>query len=341
MRAIWITKHGGPNVLSVRETPDPEPKKGEIKIRVKAAGLNFAEVSARQGLYPDAPKPPCVVGYEGAGIVEKLGEGVTAPAVGTRVMFMSYFGGMSDVVVVPPMQVAPIPASMSFEEGAAIPVNYLTAYRMLFDIARVRSGDRVLIHMAAGGVGTAALQLCKTIPNITTFGTASASKHDHVRAQGCDHPIDYRTKDYVEEIKRITNGEGVDYVFDPLGGKDWAKGYAVLREGGLIVCFGMANVAQAGSANWFRVLSTYFSRPKFDPFVMMGENKGVAGLNLGHMWHLQTMIQKGLTDCVALYEQGKIKPHLDGVFPFDKAADAFGRLEHGKNVGKVVLVPTA
>jgi NADPH:quinone reductase-like Zn-dependent oxidoreductase len=341
MRAIWITKHGGPNVLQVRETPDPEPKKGEIKIRVKACGLNFAEVSARQGLYPDAPKPPCIVGYEGAGVVEKLGEGVTAPAVGTRVLFMSRFGGMSDVVVIPATQAARIPDAMSFEEGAAIPVNYLTAYRMLFDIARVRSGDRVLIHMAAGGVGTAALQLCKTVPNITTFGTASASKHDHVRAQGCDHPIDYRTKDYVEEIKRLTNGEGVDFVFDPLGGKDWAKGYSILRESGLIVCFGMANVAQPGKANWFRAASTFLSRPKFDPFEMMGQNKGVAGLNLGHMWHLQSMIQKGLTDCVTLYEQRKIKPHLDGVFPFDKAADAFGRLENGKNVGKVVMVPTA
>lgn len=341
MRAIWITKHGGPNVLQVRETPDPEPKKGEIKIRVKAAGLNFAEVTARQGLYPDAPKPPCVVGYEGAGLVEKLGEGVSGPALGTRVLFMSRFGGMSDVVSVPAAHVVPIPDAMSFEVGAAIPVNYLTAHHMLFSVARVRAGDRVLIHMAAGGVGTAALQLCKTVPGITTFGTASASKHDYVRSQGCDHAIDYRTKDYVEEVKRLTNGEGVDFVLDALGGKDWTKGYGLLREGGLLVCFGMANVATPGKANWFKVIGTVLSVPKFDAMKMLDQNKGVAGVNLGHMWHLQSMIQKGLSDCVALYEQGKIEPHLDGVFPFDRAAEAFGRLEHGKNVGKVVLVPSA
>ncbi|MFO0682266.1 MAG: medium chain dehydrogenase/reductase family protein [Sandaracinus sp.] len=340
MRAIWITKHGGPNVLEVRETPDPEPKRGEVKIRVKAAGLNFAEVTARQGLYPDAPKPPCVVGYEGAGVVEKLGDGATGPAVGTRVLFMSRFGGMSDVVVVPSTQVVAIPDAMSFEIAAAIPVNYLTAHHMLFSVARIRSGDRVLVHMAAGGVGTAALQLCRTVKGVTTFGTSSASKHDYVRKQGCDHPIDYRTKDYVEEVKRLTNGEGVDFVLDPLGGKDWGKGHSLIREGGLLICFGMANVATPGKANWFRAIGTVLSNPKFDPMKLMNDNKGVAGVNLGHMWHLQPMIQSGLSECVRLFEAGQIAPHLDGVYPFDKAADAFGRLEHGKNVGKVVLVPT-
>lgn len=267
-------------------------------------------------------------------------EGVTAPAIGTRVLFMSYFGGMSDVVVVPTAQVAKIPDAMTFEEGAAIPVNYLTAMQMLFSIARLRSGDRVLIHMAAGGVGTAALQLCKTVPGITTFGTASASKHDHVRSQGCDHVIDYRTKDYALEIKKLTNDEGVDFVFDALGGADGSKGYSILREGGLLVCFGMANVASPGKANGWKAATTFYGRPKFDPFDMMGQNRGVAGLNLGHMWHLQAMIQKSLTDCVTMYEQGKIKPHLDGVFSFDEAADAFGRIENGKNIGEVVLVPT-
>jgi NADPH:quinone reductase-like Zn-dependent oxidoreductase len=244
-------------------------------------------------------------------------------------------------VVVPTTQVAVIPDRMTFEEGAAIPVNYLTAHQMLFSIARVRSGDRVLVHMAAGGVGTAVLQLSKTVPGITTFGTASASKHDYVRSQGCDHAIDYRTKDYVEEVKRLTNGEGVDFVLDPLGGKDWAKGYSLVREGGQLVCFGMANVSAPGSAHWLKAIGTVMQIPKFNPMKMMEANRGVSGVNLGHMWHLQPMIQKGLTDLVALYEAGKIKPHLDSVHSFDKAADGFARIEHGKNVGKVVLVPNA
>src|SRR6516225_9207982 len=145
---------------------------------------------AAQGLYPDAPKPPCVVGYEVAGVVDALGAGSPGPAVGQRVLAMTHFGGHSDVVCVPAGQVLPIPEAMSFEEAAAMPVTYLTAYHMLFRVACVRGGERVLVHMAAGGVGTAVLQLCRTVPGVKVFGTASAAKHELLRAQGCAHPID-------------------------------------------------------------------------------------------------------------------------------------------------------
>jgi len=174
MQAIWITKHGGANVLEVREGPDPEPAAGEVRIKVRASGLNFAEVMARQGLYPDAPKTPCVVGYEVAGEVDAIGAGVTDVKVGDRVAAMTRFGGHASVVTAPEAQVFPMPESMSFEEGAALPVNYLTAYHMLFEIKRVRPGENVLVHMAAGGVGTAALQLCRTVEDVTTYGTCSA-----------------------------------------------------------------------------------------------------------------------------------------------------------------------
>src|SRR5258708_9784292 len=159
MRAVWITKSGGPEVLAVRETPDPEPGPGQVRVRVHAAGLNFAEVMARQGLYPDAPKPPCIVGYEVAGVVEALGPGVAEPQVGRRVMALVRFGGHADVVCAPTEQVLEIPDAMSFEEAAALPVNYLTAYHMLFRVANLRSGERVLVHLAAGGVGFAVLPL--------------------------------------------------------------------------------------------------------------------------------------------------------------------------------------
>src|SRR5215468_2873408 len=210
MRAVWITKTGGPEALAVRETPDPEPGPGEVRVRVRAAGLNFAEVMARQGLYPDAPKPPCVVGYEVAGVVDALGPGAVGPAVGRRVMALVRFGGHADTVCAPAEQVLEIPDEMSFEEAAALPVNYLTAYHMLFRVANLRPDERVLVHMAAGGVGIAALQLCSTVGGVTTFGTASASKHDVLRAEGCTHPIDYRSVDYVREVRRLTGGEGVD-----------------------------------------------------------------------------------------------------------------------------------
>src|SRR4029079_10902429 len=153
MRAIWITKAGGPEVLEVREGSDPEPKKGEVRVRVKASGLNFAEIMARQGLYPDAPPLPCVVGYEASGVVDALGEGVDAPAIGTRVMALSRFGAHADTLCVPASQTVEMPDAMSFEEGAALPVVYVTAYHMLFRVAHLRPGMKVLIHMAAGGVG--------------------------------------------------------------------------------------------------------------------------------------------------------------------------------------------
>src|SRR5580704_13960244 len=228
MRAVWITKPGGPEALEVRETADPVPGPGQLRIRVRAAGLNFADVMAAQGLYPDAPKPPCVVGYEVAGVVDALGERTQGYAAGQRVLAMTHFGGHADVVCVPADYVLAIPDAMSFEEAAAIPVNYVTAYHMLFRVAGVRPGERVLVHMAAGGVGTAVLQLCRTVEDLEVFGTASAAKHDVLKAQGCAHPIDYHATDYAAEVRRLTGGEGVDIVLDPLGGNDWRKGLKLL-----------------------------------------------------------------------------------------------------------------
>ncbi len=223
MRAVWITRPAGPEALEVWETADPEPGPGQVRIRVRAAGLNFAEVMAAQGLYPDAPKPPCVVGYEVAGVIDVLGAGTEGHAAGQRVLALTHFGGHADVVCVPAEQVLPMPDAMSFEEAAAIPVNYLTAYHMLFRVANVRAGQRVLVHMAAGGVGLAVLQLCRTVEGVVTFGTASVVKHDVLRSEGCMHPIDYRTEDYVARVLDLTGGEGVD------GSPTWPAGSGAAR----------------------------------------------------------------------------------------------------------------
>jgi NADPH:quinone reductase-like Zn-dependent oxidoreductase len=263
MRAIWITKAGGPDALELRETADPEPGPGQVRVRVRAAGLCFADVMAAQGLYPDAPKPPCVVGYEAAGVVD-AGSSEDHP-VGQRVLAVTHFGGHSDVVCVPAEQVSEIPDGASFEEAAAIPINYLTAYHLLFRIANVRPHERVLVHMAAGGVGTAALQLCRTVDELVTFGTASAAKHEVLRAEGCRYPIDYRTVDYAAEIRRLTGGEGVDVVLDALGGKDWRKGLKLLRPGGRLVAFGFANFARGERRNPARVAAQALATPLLTP----------------------------------------------------------------------------
>ena len=188
MRAIWIKKYGGPDVLEIREQADPTPQRGEVRIRVRACGLNFAELMAREGLYPDAPKPPCVVGYEASGVVDALGAGVTEPRVGTSVLALTRFGGHADAVCVPVAQTRVMPEGMSFEEAAALPVAYVTAYHLLFRVTQLRPRTRVLIHMAAGGVGLAALQLCRTVPDVVVFGTASASKHDFFASKGTTTP---------------------------------------------------------------------------------------------------------------------------------------------------------
>jgi synaptic vesicle membrane protein VAT-1 len=339
MRAIWITKAGGPDVLEVRETPDPEPGPGEVRIRVHAAGLNFAEVMARQGMYPDAPKLPCVVGYEVAGVVDQLGPGTTGPAVGQRVMALVRFGGHADTVCVPAIQAVELPDDLSFEEAAAIPVNYLTAYHMLFRIANLRPGDRVLVHMAAGGVGLAVLQLCRMVGGVVTFGTASAAKHEVLRAEGCTHPIDYRTVDYAAEIRRLTDGEGIDLVLDPLGGHDWRKGLSLLRSTGRLVAFGFANMAKGERRSLPNVARQALSIPLFTPMGLMDRNITISGVNLGHLWDQVPMLREELDALTELWRKGAIKPRVDAVFPFAEAAQAHQRITERRNIGKVVLVP--
>jgi NADPH:quinone reductase-like Zn-dependent oxidoreductase len=339
MRAIWIKKFGGPEVLEVREGPEPTPGAGEVRVGVRACGLNFAEVMARQGMYPDAPKPPCILGYEGAGVIDAVGAGVTGLSVGDRVVYMSRFGGHASSIVVSADRLLPMAEGMTFEEGAALPVNYLTAYHMLFAVRRIKSGDRVLIHMAAGGVGTAVLQLCRTVPGVVTIGTASAKKHDYVRGHGADHVIDYRSVDYVAEVQRITGGRGVDVVLDALGGPDWTKGYSILAPGGLLVAFGFANANVGGKRNLLHALGQLLRSPRFGGMKLMNDNRGFAGVNMGHLWDTPEVVRSEADALVPLYRDGRIRPHIGGSFPFSRAAEAYGELEYGRNVGKIVLTP--
>jgi NADPH:quinone reductase-like Zn-dependent oxidoreductase len=339
MRAIWITKAGGPGALELRETADPEPAAGQVRIRVRAAGLCFADVMAAQGLYPDAPKTPCVVGYEAAGVVDALGDGTEGYPVGRRVLALTHFGGHADVVCVPAEQVFEIPDDMSFEEAAALPVNYLTAYHMLFRVANIRPRERVLIHMAAGGVGTAVLQLCRTVEDLVVFGTASAAKHEVLRAEGCAHPIDYRTVDYAAEVRRLTGGEGVDVVLDPLGGKDWRKGLKLLRPCGRLVAFGFANLASGQRRNPAHVAAQVLAVPLLTPLQLMTHNRTVSGVNIGHLWGEIATLREELQAVLALWSAGRIKPRIDATYPLAEAAAAQRRILQRQNVGKILLIP--
>lgn len=339
MHAITIPRFGPPSVLQVRESPDPTPGAGEVRIAVAAAGLNFAEVAARQGLYPDAPPPPCVVGYEVAGTIDALGPGVKDLAVGARVLALTRFGGHSSSVVVDARYAFPLPASMSFAQGAAIPVNYLTAHHMLFWVGNLHPGDHVLLHMAAGGVGTAVLQLVKTVPNVTVYGTSSAPKHDYLRGLGCQHPIDYGTQDYAAEVRRLRGEQGVDLVLDALGGGDWKTGWSLLAPAGRLVAFGFANTVSGPRRSLLRLLSQIVRVPRFTPLGAMNDNRGMHGVNMGHLWDHIDLLRPQIDRVVELFEEGVVVPNIHAEVPFSEAARAHEMLEGRQNRGKVVLIP--
>ncbi|HET8938765.1 MAG TPA: medium chain dehydrogenase/reductase family protein [Polyangiales bacterium] len=340
MRAVYVARTGGPEVLQVRQVPVPIPQAGEVCVRVCASGLQLADVMARRGHYPLAPKPPCVLGYEVAGYVERAGAGVLGFAVGQRVLAMPHFGGQADFVCIPADRVVPIPENMSFEDAAALPVSYLTARHLLFSAARVRPGDRVLVHMAGGGVGLAVLQLCRTVPGVEVLGTSSASKHELLRAQGCHHPIDYRTRNYAAEVLRITGGQGVDVVLDSLGGRDSRIGFALLRPFGRLVMYGAARMLDCGRPRSLQLLRTLIPAlmPAFAPFTLLQTNRSVTGVSLGRHWFEDDAhTGSALSTLVQMYTKEQIRPVIDSVFELADVAAAHQRLELRKNAGKVVL----
>lgn len=338
MRAIVTTRNGDVDVLKVETRPDPVPGKGEVLIRVRAAGLNFADILARQGLYPDGPAKPCVMGYEVAGIVEAVGDEVDRVLVGKPVIAMTRFGGQAELVVTPLTQIFEKPEQLSFEQGAAIPVNYLTAWALLVTMGGLKKEEAVLIHNAGGGVGLAALDIAKHI-GARTYGTASASKHEFLKARGLDQAIDYRGQDWLPVLLDLTGGRGVELVIDPLGGSSWKKSYRALRTTGRMGVFGMSTASASGIRGKLRALKALAQTPKFHPLALMNRNRGVFGLNVGHMWDEGEKVACWTREIMRGIEEGWIRPHVDRAFPFDQAAEAHRYIEARKNIGKVILVP--
>ena len=343
MRAVVITKHGGPEVLQVQERPDPPVGPGEVRISVKAAGINFADTLARTGLYPDSPKVPCVVGYEVAGEVEAVGSGVDSVKPGERVLAGTRFNGQAELVTVRENMVYKLPDRLSFEEGAAFPVNYATAQAGLVVMGGLKAGERVLVHAAAGGVGISATQIAKRI-GAEIFGTASASKHDAIREQGVDHAIDYRTQDFAAEVRRLTSGEGIDLALDALGPSSFRKDYGLLRPGGRLVMYGASEVQTGETRSMPSALRTlakspFSSMPWWKGLGVMNENKGVFGLNMLSWWDAEGSLDRVIEPLIGGLEAGELRPVVAAAFPFDKAADAHRFIAERRNVGKVVLVP--
>jgi synaptic vesicle membrane protein VAT-1 len=335
MRQIVITKVGPPEVLRVVEAPDPVPGEGEVRIAVRAAGVNFADVMARLGLYPDAPPLPAVVGYEVAGVVDAVGSSDVPFKTGDRVFAFTRFRGYSTSVVVPALFVYPTPAGMSDVDAAAIPVNYLTAYVALETLAHVGAGETVLIHGAGGGVGIAATQVAKQ-RGATVIGTASAAKLDAIRSLGVDHPID-RQQDVPGEVRRLTGGRGADVVLDPIGGRSVRVSYDMLAPLGRLVIYGASSLAAGERRSLWRLVRTLIAMPVFRPLSLMNRNRGVFGLNLGHLWSETDRLRNAADALLAGFSSGALHSVVAKTFPLENAADAHRFIQSRANIGKVIL----
>ena len=332
MRAVVITKHGGPGVLEVQEQPDPVLGPGQVRIEVAAAGINFADVMARMGLYADAPKTPCVVGYEVAGTILELGEGVENLAVGQRVFAGTKFGGYASQVVAGAGDIVALPDELSFEQGAAIPVNYGTAWAGLIGYGSLQAGERVLVHSAGGGVGIAATQIAKRY-GAEVYGTASPGKHERCTEIGVDHVLDYTKSGWEQGLPQF------DVILDAVGGKSFRQSYSLLRPGGRLVAFGASSVVSGERKNVVTALRAVARMPRFNMIKQMSESKAVIGLNMLSLWKDRGTLEPWIAPMRELLEDGTVKPVVAGTFSFADAGKAQTMIVERRNVGKVVLTP--
>ena len=334
-RRLVITKAGSPSVLDVIEMPMPEPQAGEVRVEVHFAGINFADTLMRLGLYQPRPPFPFTPGYEVSGIIHSLGEGVTEFEVGQRVVAAMSNGGQASHVISAVSRVIPLPDEMSLEKAASMPVTYLTAHHMLHHLGNLKSTDTVLIHGGAGGVGTAALQLCQWAGIDKVWATASGHKADIIKQYG-GIPIDRHNQDFVEVIKQATAGKGVDHILDPISGENLKRSLKVLAMGGKVYSYGMSSAAPSSKRSLLKAYMAWRKTPKLDPMKMMSRNQGIFGVHMG-TWDDEVVIAEQLQRILEGIKVGALDPVIDSIFAVEDAAKAHQHIHDAKNVGKVLL----
>ena len=320
-RAVVVTGHGGPEVLEVRELESRPVGPGEVAVRVTAAGVNFADVLLRMGVYPGGPEAPCVPGLEIAGTILELGAGVGGWEVGQRVISGMRWGGYRERVVVPVQDLIPLTDRVSDAQGTAIPVNYSTAWSGLIDYGGLRRGQKVLIHAAAGGVGTAALQVAK-LHGAEVWGTASPGKHDLLRELGIDQAVDYTQDGWTEGLPAF------DVVLDGIGGRSLKTSYDLLCTGGRLIAIGSA-----------AIVSGELKPARFNALRMMTDSKSVIGLNVLRMWQDLGTLEQWTRPLYPLLADGTLQPVIGATLPLERAGEAHAALAGRQTVGKVVLTP--
>ena len=335
MRKIVYPRAGGVETIQIVEEDDPVPQSDQVCVRIHRAGINFAELMMRQGLYGSSPDFPFTPGYEASGVVIGVGDQVATLKEGDRVLAMTGFGGYSEKVCMDARRVIPIPDSVSFDQAAAIPVTYGTAFHMLVPLGRISKGDSVLIHHAAGGVGTAVAQICQSFGASLVVGTASTPKRDFVESMGMRF-VDREGEDFEEVCKDLTDGKGVHHAIDPVGGRHLLRSYKSLRKGGKLYYFGASAAVKGEKRSRFSELRMWWVMPRFDPLKLMTSNKAVFGVHMG-LLEDETVFKGHLASLSEMLEEGEIDPVIDSVWRFEKVAEAQMHRHDRKNRGKVLL----
>jgi NADPH:quinone reductase-like Zn-dependent oxidoreductase len=327
---IVITAIGGPEVLKWVEEDAPFPGPGQVRVRVLSAGVAYADILMRRGLYPGAPKLPLTPGYDIVGEIDSLGDGVSGFRPGQHVAALTMIGGYSRFLLIPAAQIVSVPGELDPAEAVALVLNYVTAYQMLYRIAKIRSGQYMLVHSAAGGVGTAALQLGR-IADLRMFGTASRPKHELISSFGAT-PIDYRSEDFVERIRELAH-EGLDAVLDPIGGTNWPRSYSLLKRGGHLVCYGVQVAVSKGQ------LAAGLGFLFLGASKLLPDGKHAAFFNAKtlHDTHFD-WFREDLMKLFDLLSRRQIQPVIAAKFSLRDAGQANALLEGGNVSGKLVLL---
>jgi NADPH:quinone reductase-like Zn-dependent oxidoreductase len=343
MNKIVIYRPGGYARLRLEQHPDPRPGPGEVLVAVRSIGVSYADCVVRMGLYASAKELagyPITPGFEAAGEVAAVGEGVEDLALGTPVLGITLFGGYASHLVLPRGKVFPLPHNLPLEQAGGFPTMFLTAWTGLVHLAHARRGERVLIHSAAGGVGSALVQLAR-LQGCRTVGVVGARhKVAAVKALGADAVIDKSSTDLWSEARRLAP-EGYDLVLDANGVETLMQSYRHLAPLGRLVVYGFHSMLPRGGRrrNWLKLAWKYWRTPCFDPLRMTNSNRSVLAFNLSYLTEREALLREALGQLLGWMTEGKLRMPPTTVFPLRRAADAQRALESGQTVGKLILVP--
>ncbi len=338
MKAIYLVKNGNAaNAFEERETEQLTPFDSEVLIKVEAFGLNYADVMARNGIYREAPPLPCVIGYEVVGEIVKVGQNLDQNLIGKRVVAFTRFGGYATYAVTTRLGFVEI-GDLDAGIALCIATQYVTAYYMAYECTNLFEGDKVLVHAGAGGVGTALIQLCKH-KKCEIFATAgSKEKLDYMKKQGADHVINYREKEYEEEIGSLLNNQRLDIAFNPIAGKTFKKDFNLIGSGGKIVLFGGS---ERSGKRWgiFSTLNFVRKMGIIIPIGTMMRSKSIIGVNMLKIGdNKPAVLNRCMTRVIDLVNSGELKPHVGARFPVDRISEAHQLLESRNSIGKVIVI---